>query len=111
MISTWKAEFQENMASVFQKKGATEKDPVDIKELYAQIVQLKVENDRRALNVLHGMRREKKEGRWMGGAPMGYVNRTRADGRKYVAPKVAEAGIMQWVLRNIAEVFLDTEQV
>ena len=45
MISKWKAEFQENMASVFQKKGVTEKDPVDIKELYAQIGQLKVENE------------------------------------------------------------------
>jgi len=29
-----------------------------------------VENDRRALNVFHGMRRARKEGRWMGPAPI-----------------------------------------
>ena len=34
-----------------------------------------VENDRRALNVFHGMRRAKKEGRYMGTAPLGYVNK------------------------------------
>jgi site-specific DNA recombinase len=34
-----------------------------------------VENDRRALNVLHGMRRARKEGRWMGPAPIGYANK------------------------------------
>lgn len=54
-----------------------------------------VENDRRALNVSHGMRRAKKEGRWMGGAPMGYINRVREDGRKYIAPKAPQSVIMQ----------------
>src|SRR5688572_11818880 len=34
-----------------------------------------VENDRRALNVFHGMRRAKKEGRWMATAPIGYINK------------------------------------
>jgi site-specific DNA recombinase len=33
-----------------------------------------VENDRRALNVFNGMRKAKKEGRYMGSAPMGYRN-------------------------------------
>ena len=51
----------------------------------------KMENDRRALNVLHGMRRVKKEGRWMGGAP----DRVTEDGRKYIAPKAPESTIMQ----------------
>lgn len=32
-----------------------------------------VENDRRALNVIHGMRRARKEGRYMGLAPIGYT--------------------------------------
>ena len=55
-----------------------------------------VENDRRALNVFHGMRRAKKEGRWMGTAPVGYGNFITADGRKkYIAPKEPEAGIMR----------------
>ncbi len=46
-----------------------------------------VENDRRALNVFHGMRRAKKEGRWMGTALVGYAYKTGKDGRKFIAPK------------------------
>lgn len=40
-----------------------------------------VENDRRALNVFHGMRRAKKEGRYMGTAPLGYVNKITEAGK------------------------------
>lgn len=40
-----------------------------------------VENDRRALNTFHGMRRARKEGRWMGPAPIGYTNKVTEDGR------------------------------
>src|SRR5579871_6697139 len=50
-----------------------------------------VENHQRALNVFHGMRRAKKQGRWMGGAPVGYINRVREDGRKFTAPKAPES--------------------
>ena len=39
-----------------------------------------VENHRRSLNVFVGMRRAKKEGRWMGTAPKGYNNITTAEG-------------------------------
>ena len=70
-----------------------------------------VENDRRALNVLHGMRRAKKEGRWMGGAPVGYTNKTKEDGRKYIAPKAPESTIIQWVFEQIAAGLLNTEQI
>ena len=52
-----------------------------------------VENDRRALNVFNGMRRAKKEGRWMGTAPIGYVNRITEDGKKYIAQKEKDAKI------------------
>jgi transposase-like protein len=45
MISKWKAEFLENMSAAFEKKGAAEKESVDAQELYAQIGQLKVENE------------------------------------------------------------------
>jgi transposase-like protein len=45
MISKWKAEFLENMAAAFEKKDAVEKEDVDTQELYAQIGQLKVENE------------------------------------------------------------------
>ena len=45
MISKWKSEFLENMAAAFEKKDAVEKEDVDTQELYAQIGQLKVENE------------------------------------------------------------------
>ncbi len=70
-----------------------------------------VENDRRALNVLQGMRRAKKEGRWMASAPVGYINRTREDGRKFIALKSPESTIIHWVFQQIAEGDLNTEQV
>ena len=45
MISNWKAEFLEKMASVFDGEVQKEDNDLDAKELYAQIGQLKVEND------------------------------------------------------------------
>jgi transposase len=46
MISKWKSEFLENMSSVFEK-GTSKKNEenIDVEKLYAQIGQLKVEND------------------------------------------------------------------
>jgi len=47
MISKWKTEFLSNMSLVFEK-GSTTNEPsesVDVERLYAQIGQLKVEND------------------------------------------------------------------
>ena len=60
-----------------------------------------VENDRRALNTLHGMRRARKEGRWMGPAPFGYANKVTEDGKKYIAPKEPEAAIIQWAFNQV----------
>ena len=45
IISRWKSEFLANMESVFDKPGKSEEPAVDTQELYAQIGQLKVEND------------------------------------------------------------------
>jgi transposase len=45
MISKWKAEFLENMSAAFEKKEAAERESMDTQELYAQIGQLKVENE------------------------------------------------------------------
>lgn len=70
-----------------------------------------VENDRRALNVLHGMRRARKEGRWMASAPIGYINKSDERGNKYIAPKEPEAGILKWAFEKIAEGHFSTEQV
>ena len=70
-----------------------------------------VENDRRALNVFHGMRRAKKEGRYMGLAPLGYINKVSEDGKKYIAIKDDEAKIMKWAFTELGRGNLNTEQI
>ncbi len=46
-----------------------------------------VDNDRRALNVFHGMRRAKKEGRWLGVCPKGYRNTRDANNKPIIVPE------------------------
>ena len=46
-----------------------------------------VDNDRRALNIFHGVRRAKKEGRWLGGCLRGYVNTRDANNRPIILPE------------------------
>jgi site-specific DNA recombinase len=70
-----------------------------------------VENDRRALNVFNGMRRAKKEGRYMGLAPLGYINKMTEDGKKYIAIKDDEAKILKWAFTQLGSGNLNTEQV
>jgi DNA invertase Pin-like site-specific DNA recombinase/flagellin-specific chaperone FliS len=70
-----------------------------------------VENDRRALNVFHGMRRAKKEGRWMGSAPIGYANKISETGKKHIAPKEITSKIIKWVFEELARGQFNTEQV
>lgn len=70
-----------------------------------------IENDRRALNVFYGMRRAKKEGRWMATAPIGYVNRTQENGKKQIVPQQPQADIMKWVFKSISEGNYATEQI
>jgi hypothetical protein len=70
-----------------------------------------VENDRRALNVFYGMRRARKEGRYMGLAPIGYINRTDPNGRKYIAPEEAQADIIRWSFEELAAGRYKTELV
>ena len=45
MISKWKAEFLENGSAAFEKESSAKSDIIDTQELYAQIGQLKVENE------------------------------------------------------------------
>ncbi len=47
MISKWKTEFLENMGSIFEnsKSAQDDTDSAEMEKLYAQIGQLKVEND------------------------------------------------------------------
>lgn len=60
-----------------------------------------VENDRRALNVFNGMRRAKKEGRYMGKAPIGYKNKIDEAGRKYIAID-ERAPLVKWIFDQLA---------
>lgn len=70
-----------------------------------------VENDRRALNTFYGMRRAKKEGRVMGNAPFGYINRSREDGSKYIAIKEPEASTMRLAFDEIAKGVYAPDQI
>ena len=70
-----------------------------------------VDNDRRALNTINGMRRAKKEGRWMASAPIGYKNKITETGRKYIAPSEPAAGIMKWSFEELAKGVLGTDAV
>lgn len=45
VISRWKKEFLENMSNAFGGSQNVEEPSVDVEKLYAQIGQLKVEND------------------------------------------------------------------
>jgi len=70
-----------------------------------------IENDRRALNTFFGMRRARKEGRWTTGAPVGYVNLSSPDGKKYIAPNGLQAKIMRWAFSEIALNKYSSEQI
>lgn len=83
------------MIHQFQKLGieacATEQ-PLDLNVPESKIMLAiylaspEVENDRRALNVFNGMRKAKKEGRYVGSAPMGYSNSRDERNRPIIKP-------------------------
>jgi site-specific DNA recombinase len=54
------------------------------------------ENSRRGLNTSDGMRRARKMGRWPGKAPIGYMNKVAADGKKIIVTKHPEADYISW---------------
>ncbi|MBS1524129.1 MAG: recombinase family protein [Bacteroidetes bacterium] len=61
-----------------------------------------IENDRRALNVFYGMRRARKEGRWMASAPIGYKNKTQEGGKKTIVPNEPTASILTWAFKELS---------
>ncbi|WP_127131154.1 recombinase family protein [Pseudoflavitalea rhizosphaerae] len=61
-----------------------------------------VENARRSLNVKEGIERAKKEGRWIGSAPVGYRNKISESGQKYIQAVEPQAGIMKQAFQKIA---------
>lgn len=53
-----------------------------------------VENDRRSMNTINGMRRAMKEGRWMNKAPIGYKNSRDERGGSIIIPS-KDAGLVR----------------
>lgn len=70
-----------------------------------------VENDRRALNTIAGMRRAQKEGRYMGVAPIGYINRISESGRKYIAIDQPQARLLKQAFEEVATGIYTVEEV
>ncbi len=69
-----------------------------------------VENDRRALNVIVGMRRAKKEGRWMATAPKGYKNIRNEQNKPVIVPG-KDAKTVRWIFEEINNGVLHADQV
>lgn len=47
----------------------------------------------------------------MGKAPLGYINKITADGKKYIAPKEPAASILKWAFNTIAKGQYQVEQI
>ena len=69
-----------------------------------------VENDRRSLNVFHGMRRARKEGRFMATAPVGYVNQILEGGIKRIFPREPQASLIKSAFKEVSENKFSIEQ-
>ncbi|MGJ1346728.1 MULTISPECIES: recombinase family protein [Sphingobacterium] len=67
------------------------------------IVTAEVENDRRSLNIKQGIHKAKKEGRYMGRAPIGYINISLPDGTKTIVPREPEATLIKNVFQDFDE--------
>ncbi|WP_410478697.1 recombinase family protein [Pedobacter aquatilis] len=79
--------------------------------LAVYISQAEVDNLRRGLNVAVGMRRGRLEGRWMGKAPAGYINKIREDKTKSIEPLKPEADCYKWAFETLAQGVLNAETV
>ncbi len=60
-----------------------------------------VENDRRSLNVIAGMRRAMREGRWMCNAPKGYRNSRDEHNKPFIVPG-KDAELVRWAFEQLA---------
>lgn len=61
-----------------------------------------VDNDRRALNIFNGIRRGKKDGRWLGACPRGYRNTRDDKNRPIIAP---EGGLQEDLVKQAFKAF------
>ena len=57
------------------------------------------------------MRRARKEGRLMGRAPYGYVNKITENGKKYVTQKEPEASNMKWAFNEMGKGVYSASQI
>jgi site-specific DNA recombinase len=69
-----------------------------------------VENDRRALNTIAGMRRAKKDGRCVGAAPVGYKN-ARNERNEPVLVQTEKAPIVKWIFEELSKGISSAEVV
>ncbi|SEA14216.1 Site-specific DNA recombinase [Arachidicoccus rhizosphaerae] len=69
------------------------------------------ENLRRALNTSNNIRKAKQLGRYPNKAPLGYINLTGLDGRKYIAPNPSKANIVKWSFQQLAKNTFTIEEV
>jgi site-specific DNA recombinase len=109
-------EFAYEMIGMLRKRSTTPMaidQPIDF-SVPESIVMLAVylsipeaENTRRALNTINGMRRAKLLGRYPNKAPVGYMNLTGLDGKKFIAPRESEIEPIQWIFEQVAETAID----
>ncbi|SDT66760.1 Site-specific DNA recombinase [Mucilaginibacter mallensis] len=118
--------FSRNIEYAYQTLGILKKlnvramainQPIDI-DIPESIVLLAInlsmseaENSRRGKNCSDGMRRARKMGRWPGKAPVGYINTTGPDGRKFIVPKQPEASHVKWSFEQMAKGIYTMNQV
>jgi len=79
--------------------------------LAVYIAMAEAENLRKGLNVVVGIRRGRLEGRWMGKAPAGYVNKIKPDKTKYIEINDPEASHIKWAFETIAKGIYATDVV
>lgn len=85
--------------------------PESLIMLGVYISMAEVDNIKRGLSVADGMRKGKSEGRWMGKAPAGYINKIREDKTKYIDLIEPEATHIKWAFEAIAEGIYVTEEI
>jgi len=61
-----------------------------------------VENDRRALNIIAGIRKAMKDGRYMGSAPYGYKHARNEANRPCIVPSIKEQALVQMAFEMMA---------
>ncbi len=115
LFSKWDR-FSRNVAAAYEMIGRLRKyavepqsieQPLDMEIPESKIMLAiylttpEVENDRRALNTLHGMRKAKKEGRYLGIAPLGYKNGRDAHNKPLLIPN-EKADIVKWAFEELS---------